>query len=121
MFVLVRIFEQRAREVMRGKPAPAEPDSTYPGWRAAWVMNSASGLGCDLVGIDDHHLRRPRDQGHRDKILLDVVVEIRIERWRNGVMRRAHEESVVVRQRGLGGRPALTVLPYAACARAASC
>jgi hypothetical protein len=46
-------------------------------------------LGCDLVGIDDDHLRRPRDQGRRDEVLLDVVAEAGIERWCNGVMRRA--------------------------------
>jgi hypothetical protein len=59
-------------------------------------------LGLHLVRIDDDHLRRPRHQGDRDEVLLEIVVEIGIQRRRDGMVRGAHEECVAVRD-GLGG------------------
>ena len=100
MLVLVRNLEQLAGEMMGGAGAGGAVVQLA---RVGLGVGDELGqrLGRDLIRIDDDHLRRPRDQGHRNKILLDVVIEVGIERRCNGVMRRAHEEGVSVRS-GLG-------------------
>ena len=88
-------LEQFAREMMRGAGAGR---AVVQFARIGFGVGDEFGerLGGDLVRIDDHNLRRPRDQRHRDKILLDIVVEAGIERGGDGVMRCAHEEGIAV-------------------------
>ncbi|MNN33232.1 hypothetical protein D3C81_1469820 [compost metagenome] len=59
-------------------------------------------VGLHARGIDHHHLRRLGDHGDRDEILLDVVVELLVERRGDGMVRAADEDGVAIR-RGLGG------------------
>ena len=92
-------LEQFTREMMGGAGAGgAVVQFTRIGFGIGDELGER--LGGDLVWIDDHHLRRPRDQRHSNKVFLEIVVEVGIERGGDGVMRRAHEEGVAVR-RGL--------------------
>ncbi|MDT4838576.1 hypothetical protein FQZ97_723360 [compost metagenome] len=58
-------------------------------------------VGLHARGIDHHHLRRLGDHGDRDEILLDVVVELLVERRGDGMVRTADEDGIAVRH-GLG-------------------
>ena len=72
-------LEQFAGEMMRGAGA-GRAVIQLAGIGLQIVDELLERLGRDLVGIDDDHLRRPRDQRHRDEVLLDIVVELGIER-----------------------------------------
>ena len=68
-------LEQLAGEMMRGAGAGGAVVQLA---RVGLGVGDELGqrLGRDLIRIDDDHLWRPRDQGHRNKILFDVVVEM---------------------------------------------
>ena len=55
--------------------------------------------GGDLAGMHNDDMGRTRDHGDRNKIALDAVAELGIDRRRYGVMRCADKEGIAVRRR----------------------
>src|SRR6476659_5771468 len=55
--------------------------------------------GGDLAGMPNDDMGRTRDHGDRNKIALDVVAELGIDRRRYGVMRCADKEGIAIRGR----------------------
>ena len=84
-------IEQLARQLMRGATA-SQRRNRSAGFGLRVGDKFGKRLGLDLPRIDHDHLRRRRDQRDRDKILLDIVVELEEDRRRDGMMRRADEE-----------------------------
>jgi hypothetical protein len=112
-FRLRHELEQLAGEMVRGAVA---------GRRVVHLVRVGLGLRdqfperlCrDLAGMHDNDVRRPRDHGDRDEVLLQIIGKVGVDRRRDGVMRRANKERVTVRRRlrrrGSAGRPARSSL-----------
>ena len=50
----------------------------------------------NVLGVDHQHLRHVGDECDRHKVFFDVVVELGVHRWRNGVVHGPHKQRVAV-------------------------
>ena len=51
-----------------------------------------------FLRVDDDHLRHRRHQCYRNEAFFNVVIKLRVHRWRNRVMDGTHEKRVAIRR-----------------------